>query len=78
MYERKTVDVYSASDYAWQLRIFIVKDTWLHDKTASHRFAICVKFASFSLLHRILYGNKISDLPQGIFRGLTSLQLLWV
>ncbi|CAH2208741.1 jg602, partial [Pararge aegeria aegeria] len=25
---------------------------------------------------RVLYGNKIKDLPSGIFHGLTSLQLL--
>uniref|UniRef100_A0A1B0GPI8 Uncharacterized protein n=1 Tax=Phlebotomus papatasi TaxID=29031 RepID=A0A1B0GPI8_PHLPP len=30
----------------------------------------------FSFLGRILYGNKIKDLPSGVFKGLTSLQLL--
>jgi hypothetical protein len=31
---------------------------------------------SCSLCYRVLYGNKIKDLPAGIFHGLSSLQLL--
>jgi len=27
---------------------------------------------------RVLYGNKITELPAGLFQGLTNLQLLWV
>lgn len=28
------------------------------------------------LLHRVMYGNKIKDLPSGVFKGLNALQLL--
>lgn len=28
--------------------------------------------------YRVLYGNKITELPSGVFHGLTNLQLLWV
>lgn len=34
---------------------------------------VCHAFCS-----RVLYGNKIGELPPGVFYGLTSLQLLWV
>lgn len=34
-----------------------------------------INFFLFNL-NRVLYGNKITDLPPGIFHGLTSLQLL--
>lgn len=30
----------------------------------------------FLLLSRVLYGNKITDLPRGVFGGLYTLQLL--
>lgn len=30
----------------------------------------------FPVLSRVLYGNRISVLPPGLFHGLTSLQLL--
>lgn len=32
--------------------------------------------SSSSTIHRVLYGNKIKDLPSGVFKGLNSLQLL--
>lgn len=28
------------------------------------------------LFHRVLYGNKITDLPRGVFDGLSALELL--
>lgn len=36
------------------------------------------RFLCFISWNRVLYGNKITELPKGLFEGLFSLQLLWV
>ncbi len=45
-------------------------ETWADSVLSIYIVSVCV--------YRVLYGNKIAEIPKGLFDGLVSLQLLWV
>jgi hypothetical protein len=49
-----------------------------HTEKSHLTVARCLFIKGCFVFCRVLYGNKIKDLPAGIFHGLSSLQLLWV
>jgi hypothetical protein len=61
-----------SSRIAWR----VVRLHQQHAKLCRALVACPLTFPFYCLFSRVLYGNKITDLPRGVFGGLYTLQLL--